>query len=273
MADVLAQQMAERFDHHNPALAKDGVPQQVYRHLREQCPMQWSDAYDGFWVATKFEDIGRVARDPETFGSSLGILIPDPSDALTDEDRAQRFATGKGVVGPPVMYDPPAHTPIRRTLEPLFSPAVVRQREDYIRSVADEWIDTFIDAGECDAVAQFCAPVPTIVVLNWLGLHNEDWRVWSDVVLNQFSRPGEYGPDISKIDLGKLLTTLHERRDNPTDDVISAITQITVDGEPLHDLEMVTMLAQMCSPGWTPPPTPPQARSSSCTAGRLCATN
>jgi cytochrome P450 len=249
MTESLAQRMADRFDHHDPDLAKDGVPQQVYRHLRDRCPMKWSEAYDGFWVATAFRDVERVAQDAETFGSSLGILIPDPSDALTEEDRAHRFATGKGVVGPPVMYDPPAHTPIRRTLEPLFSPGVVRQREDYIRSVADEWIDTFIGAGECDAIAQFCAPVPCIVVLNWLGLHDEDWKVWSDVVLNQFSRPGRYGPDISTIDLGKLLATLHERRDNPGDDVISAITQITVDGEPLHDLEMVTMLAQIVFAG------------------------
>jgi cytochrome P450 len=249
MADGIVQQMAQRFDHHDPRLAHDGVPQQVYRHLREQCPVQWSDAHDGFWVATRFKDVERVAQDPTTFVSSLGILVPDPTDALTPEDREHRLAIGKGVVGPPVMYDPPAHTPIRRTLEPLFAPGMVRQREDYIRSVADEWIDTFIAAGQCDAVAQFCAPVPTIVVLNWLGLHDEDWKVWSDVVLNQFSRPGQYGPDISTIDLGKLLSTLHERRENPTGDVISAITQITVDGEPLHDLEMVTMLAQIVFAG------------------------
>ena len=48
----------------------------------------------------------------------------------------------------------------------------------------------FIEQGQCDIVAQFCAPVPTIVVLNWLGLPDEDWKVWSDAVLNQFSPAG-----------------------------------------------------------------------------------
>src|SRR3954451_9673298 len=122
---------------------------------------------------------------------------------------------GRGVIGPPVSYDPPVHTQIRRKLEPLFSPAVVRQREDYIRSVADDWIDSFMSDGKCDVVAQFCAPVPTIVVLNWLGLHDEDWKMWSDAVLGQFSRPGQYGPDLSAIDLPKLLSTLQDRRKNP----------------------------------------------------------
>jgi cytochrome P450 len=241
--------MVSRFDHHDPELAREGVPRKVYENLRQKCPFTWSDAYDGFWVASTYADIEEVIRDPDNFGSSAGILIPDPSDAMTTAEQAERFEMRKGVIGPPVSYDRPVHTPIRRRLEPLFSPAVVRQREDYIRSVADQWIDSFIADGECDIVAQFCAPVPTIVVLDWLGLHDEDWKVWSDAVLDQFSRPGNYGPDLSAIDLGKLLALLQERRENPTGDVITAITQIEMEDEPLHDLEMVAMLAQIVFAG------------------------
>jgi cytochrome P450 len=248
MADIESR-MVSRFDHHDPELASDGVPQKVYRTMREKCPFTWSDAHDGFWVASTYADIEEVIRDPDNFGSSGGILIPDPSDAMAPEDRRERFEMRKGIIGPPVTYDPPVHTPIRRKLEPLFAPAVVREREDYIRSVTDDWIDSFIADGECELVTQFCAPVPTIVVLNWLGLHEENWKDWSDAVLNQFSQPGQYGPDLSAIDLPKLLATLHDRRERPTDDVITAITQIRVDGAPLDDLEMVAMLAQVVFAG------------------------
>jgi cytochrome P450 len=248
MTDIESR-MAARFDHHDPELASDGVPQRVYRHLRQTCPFTWSDAYDGFWVAATYADIEDVIRDPDNFGSSAGILIPDPNDAMPQADQVQRFEMRKGVVGPPVSYDRPVHTPIRRKLEPLFAPALVREREDYIRSVADEWIDSFITDGQCDVVADFCAPVPTIVVLNWLGLHGEDWKVWSDAVLDQFSRPGQYGPDLSAIDLPKLLATLHDRRENPAEDVITAIAEIRIDGAPLDDLEMVAMLAQIVFAG------------------------
>jgi cytochrome P450 len=245
----LAARMVDRFDHHDPELAKDGVPQEVYRTLRERCPFTWSEAYDGFWVASKYADIEEVIRDPDNFGSSAGILIPDPSNAMSPEEQQERFDMRRGVIGPPVSYDPPVHTPIRRTLEPMFSPAVVRQREDYIREVTDEWIDSFIADGECDIVAQFCAPVPTIVVLNWLGLHDEDWKVWSDAVLNQFSNPGQYGPDMSVVDLPKLLGLIHERREKPTHDVLTAITKIRIDGEPLHDLEMMALVGQLVFAG------------------------
>ncbi|MGV0791491.1 cytochrome P450 [Mycolicibacterium sp. XJ1819] len=241
--------MLARFDHHDPALAKDGVPQRVYRELREKCPFTWSDAYEGFWVASRYADIEEVVRDPATFVSSQGILVPDLNDSLPPEDQRQRLESGRGVIGPPVSYDPPVHTEIRRKLEPLFSPAVVRNREDYIRSVADSWIDSFIADGECDVVAQFCAPVPAIVVLDWLGLDSGDWKVWSDAVLAQFSRPGEYGPDLSAIDLTKLLATLHDRRRNPADDIITAVAELEFDGQPFDDLELVALLAQLVFAG------------------------
>jgi len=248
MNDIISR-MASRFDHHDPGLANDGVLQQVYREMREKCPMAWSEAHDGFWVASRYADIEEFIRDPDNFGSSAGILIPDPTDMMSKEQQRQRFEMRKGVIGPPVSYDRPVHTPIRRELGPLFSPSAVRKRESYIRSVADEWIDSFIADGECDLIAQFCAPVPTIVVLDWLGLSDEDWRVWSDAVLDQFSRPGQYGPDLSAIDLPKLLSMLQDRRANPTDDVASVISRIRVDGEPLEDLEMVAMFAQMVFAG------------------------
>jgi cytochrome P450 len=248
MADVVSR-MVSRFDHHDPELAADGVPREVYREMRETCPMAWSEAYDGFWVASRYADIEDAIRDPDNFGSSAGILIPDLNDSLPADQQAERFDSRKGVIGPPVTYDRPVHTPIRRKLEPLFSPAAVRTREDYIRSVADESIDAFIGTGHCELITAFCAPVPTIVVLDWLGLHDEDWRAWSDAVLSQFNKPGQYGPDLNAIDLPKLLDTLHDRRDNPTDDVITAITQIRIDERPLDDLEMVAMLAQVVFAG------------------------
>jgi cytochrome P450 len=248
LTDNLETRMAERFDHHVRELASEGVPRRVYRHLREHCPVQWTDAHGGFWVATRYDDIEQVARDPETFGSSMGITIPDPTDAMSLEDRQRMFESRKGL-GPPVFYDPPAHAPIRRALDPLFAPPVVRAREDYIRSVTDDWIDTFIESGECDAVAQFCAPVPAIVVLNWLGLPEKDWKNWSDAVLNQFARPGESGIDLSAIDLEQLLHLVQYRRANPAEDVVSAVGQLEIDGEPLQDYELVMMLAQLVFAG------------------------
>jgi cytochrome P450 len=102
----------------------------------------------------------------------------------------------------------------------LFPPNAVRAREDYIRSVADETIDSFIESGQCDLLSQYCAPVPAIVVLDWLGLPTKDWKVWSDALLNQFANPGQTRPDVTALDTAAIIAALHERRENPREDVL-----------------------------------------------------
>ncbi|WP_161600460.1 cytochrome P450 [Mycolicibacterium hodleri] len=244
----LVVRMTTGFNPHDPELAHDGVPQQVYRELRDKCPVQWSDQYGGFWVATRHEDIDRVSKDAANFASALGILIPDPSDFATEDERKERFDSGKGML-PIVMYDPPAHTPMRRKLEPLFSPAMVRKREDFIRSVADDFIDDVIESGQCDLMVDFCAPVPAVVVLDWLGLPVEGWKAYSDTVLKQFAEPSEYGPDVGSLDIAGLYAALVDRKEHPRDDIITAITQIEIDDEPINDFEMLSLLGQMIFAG------------------------
>ena len=59
-AAATARLVAE-FDHWDPELAKDPFP--VYDDLRTQCPVAHSDAYGGFFVLTRYEDIEAAARD------------------------------------------------------------------------------------------------------------------------------------------------------------------------------------------------------------------
>lgn len=235
--------LVDHFDHHSPEFAQEGVPQQVYAELRERCPVQWSDAQGGFWVtSSKYRDIDRVADDPATFSSALGNCLPHAPDALPDEERAALLESGRGNA-PPVFFDPPLHGAYRRALNPLFTLKAVRVREDYIRSVTDEFIDKFIDTGSCEIVGAFCAPVPAIVVLDWLGLPTEGWKQWSDAVLSQFENPGQSGPDSSMIDLPAVLAEVQDRRQHPRSDVLTALAQTEVDGQLLNDLELLQIVA------------------------------
>jgi len=38
------------FDHHSAEYAAD--PVSVYREMRSRCPVAWTEAHDGFWVAS-----------------------------------------------------------------------------------------------------------------------------------------------------------------------------------------------------------------------------
>src|SRR5690348_2352635 len=53
------------FDHHSPEHAKSWP--EAYQKLRKDSPRAWSESYGGHWVASKYEDIIKIAQRPEKF--------------------------------------------------------------------------------------------------------------------------------------------------------------------------------------------------------------
>jgi cytochrome P450 len=68
------------FDHLSPELARELHP--TLARARSLCPVARSDAHGGFWVATRYSDVLRVAQDWQTFSSELGIGVPAPPQQM-----------------------------------------------------------------------------------------------------------------------------------------------------------------------------------------------
>src|SRR6266480_3040566 len=56
----------------------DGPPHELFKRMREKCPVHWSDgiteypAEAGYWSVTRADDIHAVSRDWETYSSERG---------------------------------------------------------------------------------------------------------------------------------------------------------------------------------------------------------
>ncbi len=107
------------FDHHDPALTHDNV-YQVYEHLRQDCPVAWSERYGGFWVVSRYGDIVTALMDPVTFSSTEGVHLP------------RQESQQKSI---PIDYDPPIHTLYRKIFTDALNVRLIRGREPFIRSV------------------------------------------------------------------------------------------------------------------------------------------
>src|SRR6185369_2604368 len=101
---------------------------------RATCPVARTEAYDGFWVITRYEDIKRIALDDATFSSAQGIMIPPKAN------KNQRSI--------PIETDPPLFLEYRRVMQPLFAPVAVDRLEPAIETFVSRCIDTFIEHGE-----------------------------------------------------------------------------------------------------------------------------
>src|ERR1700733_6338959 len=85
-----------------------GTAHAEMRELRARCPVAHSDAFKGFWLLTKYDDIAGALHDPETYVTSVQNVVPKVP------------FTGRP---PPLHLDPPEHTPYRSALNPFFTHA------------------------------------------------------------------------------------------------------------------------------------------------------
>jgi cytochrome P450 len=223
------------FDHHANEYAKDFSG--AYRRIREGCPMAWTDAYGGFWVVSRYDDVARVARDDATFSSRhdlpndgtsyTGIVLPDvPNRSI------------------PIEMDPPDFPKYRRILNPPFAPAAIEKLRPRILAFTDWCLDRCIERGEIDFVLDLANPVPAMATLAFLGLPVEEWEQFATPYHNVVACPPgteawQHAVEDIRAGLAKVAAAIPERRRAPRDDLLSRLTQAEIDGELLSDETIV----------------------------------
>jgi cytochrome P450 len=128
-------------------------PHRVLAELREQEPVSWIPALDG-WLVTRYDLAVRVMRDAETF------TVDDP-----------RFSTAQ-VVGPSMLsLDGDAHSRHRAPFVAPFRPRQVRERfAEATEAEADQLIDAFEPLGTAELRRQFAGPLAASIMARALGL-------------------------------------------------------------------------------------------------------
>jgi cytochrome P450 len=199
-------------------------PSDVYRRLRDEAPVYFSEKY-GFYALSRFADVLAAHRDWETFSSAHGI---DLSTLSKDSELIQSFRSI-------IMMDPPEHDRLRALVSRVFTPKAVTALEPMIREVICSFLEPLDGAAEFDAVADFSANFPVEVIARILGMPEADrqpFRKRLDISLHR-----EHGQlDVSEENMAAIVETgayfyelAVEKRKNPGDDMMSRLTQVTVD--------------------------------------------
>lgn len=220
MTPPVAEAIKVDFDHHRSALALN--PDHIYNELRHTCPVAWSDAHEGFWILSRYGDVEAAIRNSGAFSTSGGNTIPPPpyDDAVM------------------INSDPPVHTRWRRAMNETVSRALVMEKlQPRIEYWTDLFIDRVIERGHGDFVYDIAVPIPTAVTMEWLGWDGiEEWwefgLAWHDLMgapLNtrRYARAAGLVVEFDEA----IARHVVARREQPRDDVISHIANITFEGE------------------------------------------
>lgn len=198
-------------------------PSEVYRRLRDEAPVYFNEHY-GFYALSRFEDVAAAHRDWQGFSSSYGV------DLATLSKHAN-YSSFKMII----MMDPPEHARLRALVSRVFTPRAVTDLEPMIRQVVNEFLAPLDDRESFDAVADFSALFPVEIISRMLGVpegRRQQIREWLDLSLHR--ERGQVDPTPEGVAaMIESVTYYHEliaeKRERPVDDMLSRLTQVTVD--------------------------------------------
>ncbi len=206
-------------------------PYPWYREMRETNPVRYDETRE-CWDVFQYDDAQAILTDFETFSSEFALSLSGASD---DDDAVDLGETM-------INRDPPEHERLRGVVDEYFQPGHLRQFGDNFEELAHAQLDRILANGtEFDFAAEFAAPIPAIVIGEILGVPREKRELLTGI------RPGG---EHTERELKEYLTGLvQERKENPTDDILSEVIHATPDGRELTPEEIYNFCALLLLAG------------------------
>jgi cytochrome P450 len=232
----------EEFTYPSPEVVE--CPYAFYSALRDTAPVHRLP--DGTWLVSRWDDVVRVVRDPDTFSNDIGPT----NDQILGGPRVGGDASGPW---PLPFTDGDRH----RLQRSFCAKIVVRDRlrwyEPRIARLVDELIDGFAPQGTVEFRSGFAEPLPRRVMMETFGFPREDeddfvrWTSGQGPVGSRLASAEEQAAEQRRrLELGEYFRAkILERRKQPTDDFLSEIVELQVarDGE----LDMPYLLAEVAN--------------------------
>ncbi|QLL06039.1 cytochrome P450 [Mycobacterium vicinigordonae] len=212
-------------------------------HLRANAPVSWVDVknYRPFWAITKHTDIMDIERDNTLFTNWPRPVL---TTAAGDEQQA---AIGVKTL---IHLDDPQHRVVRAIGSDWFRPKAMRALKQRVDELAKIYVDKMLQVGpECDFVQEVAVNYPLYVIMSLLGIPEADFPRMLKLTQELFGsddsefRRGNTIEDQLPVLLdmfGYFNEVTAARREQPTEDLASAIANARIDGEPLSEIETVS---------------------------------
>lgn len=208
-----------------------------WRRVRAEQPVYLHPATDRgseFWVVSRHADVMAVLQDPERFSSQPGNMMSSLHKPGGDP------AAGKILA----LTDAPRHNAMRTILLKAFSPRIRKGVTDKLQQRVDQILGHAVGTGTFDFAKEVAEVVPMGTICDLLGFPSTDHKYVLDLSREAVSADdeGQTEEDVW-LSRNELLIYSQEiievRREDPQDDLISAMATCRIDGEPMTDDEVV----------------------------------
>jgi cytochrome P450 len=236
----------------DPNVIKD--PRSYFDTMRAKCPVI-REPHHGTLMVTGFNEAMQVLGNKEgVFSSVCSIVGPIPPLPFNPVPRDIRSQLEEHRADLPwsehlVCYDGKQHADYRSLLLNLLTPRRVRQNEEYLTGLADQFIDAFIQRGHCNIVPEYAHATTTYAISDIMGIPIDDRAELLELI---GAPPSQVGGDaIHKIGADPLIFLkerfdryLKDRLDAPTSDLMSELVHARFKDGSKPDFDKLSALAR-----------------------------
>ena len=203
-------------------------PYPIYHAIRGQAPLAYVPYLHGdgqHWIVTRYDTADAILKDLRVWKDIRRLGAPE--DSLLAHSMLFR--------------DPPDHTRLRGLVNRAFTPVMVERLRPRIQDIVRELANRLTDAAEVDFMQAFAVPLPILVIADILGVPAEDrakFRTWSNDIVGVSE---EAGNEATKA-MGQYFDALiRDKRQHPSDDLLSALMALEESGDRLSHAELLAM--------------------------------
>ncbi|HVV30957.1 MAG TPA: cytochrome P450 [Mycobacteriales bacterium] len=224
--------------------AIDENPHPLWKRMRDEAPLYYNDKYD-FYAVTRYADVREMSADWRTYSSHQGSVLeliraPD----LLEQIRSILFE------------DPPLHDVHRGAIARAFTRRRIAGLEERTRELCRGFLDPLIGESGFDFVRDLASRLPMMVIGSLLGVPEQDQelvRSWADESITRDEGETDFRMDGQLKMQEYFAALLADRRQQPRDDLISALTVAEVEDDSgsrrLDDGEILRFVGLLAAAG------------------------
>ncbi|MCY1062068.1 cytochrome P450 [Nannocystis sp. SCPEA4] len=220
-------------------------PFAAYARLRRLGPvLHWRSWFTESLVITRYEDVMNVLRDPRIANDRRNVADGGKGPL----ERWWMPSIMKLFLGSMVMKDPPDHRRLRNLVQKAFTPAMVERLNGRVEQITADLLDAAANRPVLDLIADLALPLPLTVISEMLGVPEPE-RMQFRKLLGQVLDPGAMNlvgfvfNYANMVRLNRFLRRLVQlRREQPGDDLVTALVHADEGGDRLSEDELISMV-------------------------------
>lgn len=216
-------------------------PYPIYQQMLAEAPVHFNETTGG-WYVCRYDDVDSGLRNTAISANRLTPIYQRLPEPVKEQFKILFTSLGLWTL----LLDPPEHTKIRKLVSAPFVPRLVHTMRPKLQLLIDKMIDESIadHPGEFNVLEDIAYDLPATIISEMLGASYEDSgkiKEWSSEITNLLGAK-QMTPEVL-VKTQNAIASLNayfadiiaQRREDPQDDLITALIEAEVDGEKLTE--------------------------------------